>query len=115
MGTRSYIVRAKGNPGSFYSSAHGAGRRMSRTAAERHFTERDLAQQTQCVICRKDHGVPNEITCVYKDIDAVAANQSDLTEILHPLKQAVCVKRCAEFRRRVSVRLKAIEIHLNGL
>jgi tRNA-splicing ligase RtcB len=92
MGTRSYIVRGKGNPESFCSSAHGAGRRMSRAAVEKHFTETDLVAQTQGVICRKDHGVIDEIPCAYKDIDEVMANQSDLTEILHTLKQVVCVK-----------------------
>jgi tRNA-splicing ligase RtcB len=92
MGTRSYIVRGKGNPESFCSSAHGAGRRMSRTAAEKQFTEADLAQQTAGVICRKDHGVLDEIPGAYKDIDVVMANQRDLTEILHTLKQVVCVK-----------------------
>lgn len=92
MGTRSYIVRGKGNPESFCSSAHGAGRRMSRTAAEKQFTAGDLAQQTQGVICRKDKGVIDEIPGAYKDIDQVMANQNDLTEILHTLKQVVCVK-----------------------
>jgi tRNA-splicing ligase RtcB len=92
MGTRSHIVRGKGNPESFCSSAHGAGRRMSRTAAEKHFSEADLIAQTEGVICRKDHGVLDEIPGAYKDIDQVMANQSDLTEILHTLKQVVCVK-----------------------
>ena len=92
MGTRSYIVRGKGNPESFCSSAHGAGRRMSRTAAEKLFTEADLAQQTRGVICRKDKGVLDEIPGAYKSIDEVRANQSDLTEIVHTLKQVVCVK-----------------------
>jgi len=92
MGTRSYIVRGKGHPESFCSSAHGAGRRMSRTAAEKQFSAADLAQQTAGVICRKDSGVVDEIPGAYKDIDEVMANQSDLTEILHTLKQVVCVK-----------------------
>ena len=92
MGTRSYIVRGKGSRESFCSSAHGAGRRMSRTAAEKQFTQDDLIQQTQGVICRKDQGVIDEIPGAYKDIDEVMENQSDLTEILHTLKQVVCVK-----------------------
>ena len=79
-------------PESFCSSAHGAGRRMSRTAAEKQFTAGDLAQQRQGVICRKDKGVIDEIPGAYKDIDQVMANQNDLTEILHTLKQVVCVK-----------------------
>lgn len=92
MGARSYIVRGKGNPESFCSSAHGAGRRMSRTAAEKLFTPADLAAQTQGVICRKDKGVLDEIPGAYKDIDQVMANQSDLVEVVHTLKQVVCVK-----------------------
>ncbi len=92
MGARSYIVRGKGNPESFCSSAHGAGRQMSRTAARAQFNEADLSLQTEGVICRKDKGVVDEIPGAYKDIDAVMANQSDLTEILHTLKQVVCVK-----------------------
>ena len=92
MGTRSYIVRGKGNPESFCSSAHGAGRRMSRTAAAKQFTADDLAQQTKGVICRKDKAVIDEIPGAYKDIDQVMTNQNDLTEILHTLKQVVCVK-----------------------
>jgi tRNA-splicing ligase RtcB len=92
MGAKSYIVRGLGNPESFCSSAHGAGRRMSRTAAEKAFTIQDLARQTEGVICRKDKGVVDEIPGAYKDIDRVMENQSDLTEVLHTLKQVVCVK-----------------------
>jgi tRNA-splicing ligase RtcB len=92
MGARSYIVRGKGNPESFCSCAHGAGRRMSRTAAEKLFTPADLAAQTQGVICRKDQGVLDEIPGAYKDIDQVMANQADLVEVVHTLKQVVCVK-----------------------
>jgi tRNA-splicing ligase RtcB len=92
MGTRSYIVRGLGNPESFESSAHGAGRRMSRTQARREFGEADLAAQTVGVICRKDKGVVDEIPGAYKDIDEVMANQRDLTEVVHTLKQVLCVK-----------------------
>lgn len=92
MGARSYIVRGKGNPESFDSSAHGAGRRMSRNAAARTFSEADLRRQTEGVVCRKDKSVIDEIPGAYKDIDAVMDNQRDLTETLHTLKQVVCVK-----------------------
>lgn len=92
MGARSFIVRGKGNPESFCSCSHGAGRKMSRTAAEKQFTEADLVQQTQGVICRKDKGVIDEIPGAYKDIDIVMANQADLVEVLHSLKQIMCVK-----------------------
>lgn len=92
MGARSYIVRGKGNPESFQSCAHGAGRRMSRTAAQKRFTATDLARQTEGVVCRKDKGVVDEIPGAYKDIDQVMANQSDLVDIVHTLKQIVCVK-----------------------
>jgi len=92
MGARSFIVRGLGNPESFCSSAHGAGRKMSRTAAEKQFTVADMVAQTQGVICRKDKDVIDEIPGAYKDIDQVMTNQADLTEILHTLKQVVCVK-----------------------
>ena len=92
MGARSFIVRGLGNPESFCSSAHGAGRKMSRTAAAKQFTVADMVEQTQGVICRKDKDVIDEIPGAYKDIDQVMANQADLTEILHTLKQVVCVK-----------------------
>lgn len=92
MGAKSYIVRGKGNPESFHSCAHGAGRKMSRTAAEKQFSTTDLAQQTEGIICRKDKGVIDEIPAAYKDIDVVMANQDDLVEVLHTLKQIVCIK-----------------------
>jgi len=92
MGARSYIVRGKGNPESFSSCAHGAGRRMSRTAAVKQFTAEDLARQTEGVICRKDQGVVDEIPGAYKDIDTVMTNQADLVDVVHRLKQIVCVK-----------------------
>jgi tRNA-splicing ligase RtcB (3'-phosphate/5'-hydroxy nucleic acid ligase) len=92
MGARSYIVRGKGAAESFHSCAHGAGRRMSRGAAQKKFSVEDLAQQTAGVICRKDKGVIDEIPGAYKDIDEVMANQSDLVDVVHTLKQIICVK-----------------------
>ena len=92
MGAKSYIVRGKGNPESFHSCSHGAGRKMSRTAAEKEFTTADLIAQTEGVICRKDKGVLDEIPSAYKDIDVVMANQTDLVEVVHTLKQILCVK-----------------------
>jgi tRNA-splicing ligase RtcB len=92
MGARSYIVRGKGNPQSFCSCAHGAGRRMSRTEAKRRFNRLDLAAQTAGIECRKDGGVIDEIPAAYKDIEQVMANQSDLVEVVHTLRQVVCVK-----------------------
>ena len=92
MGARSYIVRGKGSAESFHSCAHGAGRRMSRNAAEKLFSVADLIEQTKDVICRKDKGVIDEIPGAYKDIDEVMANQSDLVEVVHTLKQVLCVK-----------------------
>jgi tRNA-splicing ligase RtcB len=92
MGTRSYIVRGRGSAESFDSCAHGAGRKMSRTLAEKSFGTKDLEIQTAGVICRKDKGVLDEIPGAYKDIDEVMANQSDLVEVVHTLKQVVCVK-----------------------
>jgi len=92
MGTRSYIVRGLGNPDSFNSASHGAGRRMSRGTAKRTFTLDDLAAQTAGVECRKDGGVLDETPGAYKDIDQVMANQRDLVEIVTALKQVLCVK-----------------------
>jgi tRNA-splicing ligase RtcB len=92
MGARSYIVRGKGSAESFHSCAHGAGRRMSRTQAEKKFSLADLELQTAGVVCRKDKGVLDEIPGAYKSIDEVMANQSDLVEVVHTLKQVVCVK-----------------------
>jgi tRNA-splicing ligase RtcB (3'-phosphate/5'-hydroxy nucleic acid ligase) len=92
MGAKSYIVRGKGQAESFQSCAHGAGRLFSRTEAKRRFNRADLERQTQGVECRKDKGVLDELPAAYKDIDRVMANQSDLVEVVHTLKQVVCVK-----------------------
>ncbi len=92
MGARSYIVRGLGSAESFASCAHGAGRRMSRNAAKKHFALADLAAQTAGVECRKDRGVIDEIPGAYKDIDEVMARQSDLVEVVRTLRQVVCVK-----------------------
>ncbi len=92
MGARSYIVKGLGNPMSFESCAHGAGRKMSRTQAKKRFTAHDMETQTEGIECRKDKGVIDEIPGAYKDIDTVMENQSDLVEIVHTLKQVVCVK-----------------------
>ena len=92
MGARSFIVRGKGNAEAFESCSHGAGRLMSRTAAKKRFTLEDHAAATAGVECRKDVGVIDETPSAYKDIDKVMAAQSDLVEIVHTLKQVVCVK-----------------------
>ena len=92
MGARSYIVRGKGNPDSFCSCSHGAGRKMSRNKAKHLFNQQDLIQQTQGIECRKDAGVIDEIPAAYKDIDQVMAHQSDLIEVVHTLKQVLCIK-----------------------
>ena len=92
MGAKSYIVRGRGNPESYNSCAHGAGRRMSRTRARKQFSRADLAAQTKGVACRKDKGVLDEIPGAYKDIDQVMANQADLVEVVTTLKQVLCAK-----------------------
>ncbi len=92
MGARSYIVRGKGNPESFMSCSHGAGRAMSRTQARKRFSVQDQIEATRGVECRKDAEVIDEIPMAYKDIDAVMAAQQDLVEVVHTLKQVVCVK-----------------------
>ena len=92
MGTQSYIVRGKGNPESFHSCSHGAGRVMSRTAARQQITLKQHREATAHVECRKDAAVIDESPAAYKPIDAVMAAQSDLVEVVHTLRQVVCIK-----------------------
>jgi tRNA-splicing ligase RtcB (3'-phosphate/5'-hydroxy nucleic acid ligase) len=92
MGARSFIVRGKGNAESFCTCSHGAGRAMSRNEAKRRFTVEDHVRATEGVECRKDAEVIDETPMAYKDIDAVMAAQADLVEIVHTLRQVVCVK-----------------------
>ena len=92
MGQKSYIVRGKGNPESYCSCSHGAGRQMSRTEAKRRFSLTDLIAQTEGVECRKDAEVIDEIPGAYKNLDLVMENQKDLVEVVHTLKAVLCVK-----------------------
>ncbi len=92
MGTGSFVVRGLGNPESYYSAAHGAGRRMSRNRARKAFTLEDLAAQTRGVESRKDRGVLDEIPGAYKDLDEVLAAQKDLVTIEVRLRTLLCVK-----------------------
>jgi tRNA-splicing ligase RtcB len=92
MGARSYIVRGKGNAESFSSCSHGAGRAMSRNEAKRRFTLAEHVAATAGVECRKDAAVIDETPMAYKPIDAVMKAQEDLVEVVHTLRQVVCVK-----------------------
>ncbi len=92
MGAKSFIVRGKGNPLSFESASHGAGRRLSRTQAKATFSLADLERQTAGVECRKDRGVLDEAPKAYKNIDRVMQQQHDLVEIVAELRQVICVK-----------------------
>ena len=92
MGARSFIVRGKGQPDSFHSCSHGAGRTMSRAEARRRITIEDHEKATSGVECRKDADVIDESPAAYKDIDAVMNAQTDLVDIVHELRQVVCVK-----------------------
>ena len=92
MGAKSFIVRGLGNEESFCSCSHGAGRKMSRTKASKTFTVDELKAQTAGVECKKDKSVLDEIPGAYKDIDEVMDNQKDLVEVVHTLKQVLCVK-----------------------
>ncbi|MEZ4444834.1 MAG: RtcB family protein [Polyangiaceae bacterium] len=92
MGACSYIVRGKGHPDSFSSCSHGAGRAMTRTAAKKQFTLEDHARATAGIECRKDAGVIDETPMAYKSIDAVMEAQRDLVDVVHRLRQVVCVK-----------------------
>jgi tRNA-splicing ligase RtcB len=102
MGAKSFIVRGKGNRDAFCSCSHGAGRAMSRGAAKKLFTLEDHAAATAGVECRKDAEVLDETPAAYKDIDAVMAAQADLVEVVHTLKQVVCVVR--RLRKQVAGR-----------
>jgi tRNA-splicing ligase RtcB (3'-phosphate/5'-hydroxy nucleic acid ligase) len=92
MGAKSFIVRGKGNPESFHSCSHGAGRSMSRTEAKKRFSLEDHARATAGVECRKDKDVIDETPAAYKPIEAVMEAQKDLVEVVHTLRQVVCVK-----------------------
>jgi len=92
MGARSYIVRGLGNDESFHSCSHGAGRMMSRAEAKRSFTLADHERATAGIECRKDADVIDETPGAYKPIDAVMQAQRDLVEIVHTLRQVVCIK-----------------------
>jgi tRNA-splicing ligase RtcB len=92
MGARSYIVRGKGEPQAFCSCSHGAGRAMSRSEAKRRFTLEDHVKATEGIECRKDKDVIDETPMAYKPIEAVMAAQADLVEVVHELRQVVCVK-----------------------
>jgi tRNA-splicing ligase RtcB (3'-phosphate/5'-hydroxy nucleic acid ligase) len=92
MGAKSFIVRGKGNAESFCSCSHGAGRRMSRTAARKTFTVADHAAATLGIECRKDADVLDETPAAYKSIEAVMNAQRELVDVVHTLRQVVCVK-----------------------
>jgi tRNA-splicing ligase RtcB len=92
MGAKSFIVRGKGNKDSFCSCSHGAGRVMSRTEAKKRFTVEDHVAATAGVECRKDESVIDETPKAYKDIEAVMLAQADLVDVVHTLKQVMCVK-----------------------
>lgn len=92
MGTGSYVVRGLGNPDSFLSASHGAGRKMSRTRAKKNFTVEDLIAQTEGIECRKDEAIVDEIPGAYKDLHGVIAAQADLVQPVAHLRTLLCVK-----------------------
>ena len=92
MGAKSFIVRGRGSASSFCSCSHGAGRVMSRSKAKKLFDVEDLLNQTEGVECRIDKSVIDEIPSAYKDIDKVMQHQNDLVDVVHTLKQVVCIK-----------------------
>ncbi len=97
MGTGSYVVRGLGNPASYQSASHGAGRRMSRTAARRAFTRNDrgaaaIAAQLGNVESRRDAGIIDELPEAYKDLHSVVEAQKDLVEVVQHLRTVLCVK-----------------------
>jgi tRNA-splicing ligase RtcB len=92
MGAKSFIVRGLGNEEAFSSCSHGAGRVMSRTQAKKQFSLDDQIRATAHVECRKDLDVIDEIPMAYKDIEKVMHAQRELVEVVHTLRQVVCVK-----------------------
>lgn len=92
MGTRSYIVRGLGQEESFCSCSHGAGRVMSRTEAKKRVSMEEHLDAVKNVECRKDAAVIDETPAAYKPIDDVMEAQKDLVEVVHTLRQVVCVK-----------------------
>ena len=94
MGTRSYIVRGKGNAESWQSCSHGAGRRLSRTQAKKRFTTADLAEQMKGKVwlAGRAAALVDEIPAAYKDVEQVMADQADLVEVLHTLHQVLNYK-----------------------
>lgn len=92
MGAASFIVRGKGNPESFSSCSHGAGRRLSRSQAKAQITLEEHLEATQGIECRKDRGILDESPKAYKDIDRVMEAQRDLVEPVHRLRQVLNVK-----------------------
>jgi tRNA-splicing ligase RtcB len=92
MGTGSFIVQGKGNPESFNSCSHGAGRTMSRAKAKKVISLEQHARDTANIECRKDAGILDESPGAYKPLDAVMKAQEDLVEVVHRLKPLVCVK-----------------------
>lgn len=92
MGTRSYVVRGKGNAMALRSAPHGAGRRMGREEAKRRFKQEDLREAMLGIEFRDSATLIDEIPASYKDIDQVMADASDLVEIVHTLRQIVNVK-----------------------
>ena len=92
MGAKSFIVRGLGNAESFCSCSHGAGRVMSRTEAKKRISLEEHLKATEGVECRRDKDVIDETPAAYKPIEDVMAAQADLVEIVHTLRQVVCVK-----------------------
>lgn len=92
MGNKSYIVKGKGNALSFHSCSHGAGRALSRNSAKKMYTVEDHIKATEGVECKKDESVLDETPMAYKPIDKVMEAQGDLVEIVHTLKQVMCIK-----------------------
>ncbi|MGH3168950.1 MAG: RtcB family protein, partial [Trebonia sp.] len=94
MGTDTYIVRGKGNPDSYDSSSHGAGRRLSRGEAKRQLDKAGLREQMKGKAWNADSATAliDEDPRAYKDIRQVMNDQSDLTQVVHVLTQVLNYK-----------------------
>ena len=92
MGSHSYIVRGKGNPESFTSCSHGAGRVMSRRQARKTIQQNEYEKALAGTFTRASRAYVDEAPQTYKDVDAVLRRQEDLVEVVHVLRPIITVK-----------------------
>ena len=92
MGGKSFIIEGLGEPSSFESASHGAGRRMSRSKAKKTFTTDDIKEQLAGIECRRDRGILDELPAAYKDVEQVMRYQEDLVRPIVTLQEILSIK-----------------------